>query len=69
MKREPPASGIRCHAEVRKRDTYRYHGGKTRFKLHYRRERCTRYAKDRGLCAQHARIATTRTVHEVGWIK
>jgi hypothetical protein len=44
----------RCIFNVFVRDTYRYSGGKTHFKMHYKRRRCKRGIK-RGetFCWQH----------------
>jgi len=46
----------RCRAIIYVRDTYRYHGGKDRFKLHYREQRCKRKAKVYDECWQHAKM-------------
>jgi hypothetical protein len=43
-----------CQATVYKRDTYRYTGGKRRYKMHYTRDRCCRRACKDGWCWQHA---------------
>jgi hypothetical protein len=46
----------RCEAVVWKRDTYRYVGGRHRFKLHYTKSQCSRRATcPDGLCRQHAK--------------
>jgi hypothetical protein len=46
----------RCQIAVYKRDTYRYAGGRARFRMHYVRAQCSRPAVDgRDCCWQHAR--------------
>jgi len=47
----------KCKAAVYKRDTYRYCGGKQRFKMHYTRYQCSRGAGASGFCTQHDRMA------------
>jgi hypothetical protein len=46
-----------CEVYVHVRDTYRYHGGKQRFKMHYRKQRCSRKATKGWMCTQHAKMA------------
>ena len=40
----------KCLAKVLHRDTYRYTGGKARFKLHYNEKQCARKALANGYC-------------------
>ena len=42
-----------CSAMIYVRDTYRYCGGRQQFRLHYRRQQCSRRATCGGLCWQH----------------
>lgn len=42
-----------CAAQVWKRDTYRYTGGKHRFSMHYLRSQCSRTATKGDWCWQH----------------
>jgi hypothetical protein len=52
-----------CQQTIFVRDTYRYHGGKQRFKMHYTKRKCSRKASTlKGpdqlpVCTQHARCA------------
>lgn len=50
-----PTKG-QCRAEILKRDTYRYTGGRNRFALHYSRVQCGRKAGPSGYCWQHAPV-------------
>lgn len=43
----------RCKERVFIRDTYRYTGGKARFKMHYQERQCKRLAGPDGYCWQH----------------
>jgi hypothetical protein len=49
---EPP----QCKYPVYVRDTYRYTGGRARFKLHYARKQCSRRASEGDYCWQHKAI-------------
>ena len=46
----------KCKEYVYVRDTYRYTGGRHRFKMHYERKQCSRLARVDGYCRQHASI-------------
>lgn len=49
---------LKCDAVVWKRDTYRVNrdGTKRKFKMHYSRCRCSRWAVEGPLCRQHANM-------------
>lgn len=50
---EAKGESMRCQAKVFKRDTYRYCGGRQRFKMHYTQWQCARSADAGGYCWQH----------------
>ena len=45
----------RCVASVLTKDTYRYCGGRQRFKMHYTERQCSRKATHGEWCWQHKR--------------
>jgi Fe-S-cluster containining protein len=56
-----------CQAIVYIRDTYRYTGRtKSGFEMHYSRRRCSRLAKENGLCSQHEKMPWISRVKEIG---
>lgn len=57
----------RCKAAVYKRDTYRYCGGRPRFKLYYTRTQCSREARASGFCAQHERVPHQELWERSSW--